>query len=61
MIQTISDAEDNVGNNRAFANQNPCNEPIAIVGIGCNLPGGVRDPESYWKLIEAGEDAIQET
>jgi acyl transferase domain-containing protein/acyl carrier protein len=33
-------------------------EPIAIVGIGCRLPGGVRDPESYWDLLRRGEDAI---
>jgi amino acid adenylation domain-containing protein/non-ribosomal peptide synthase protein (TIGR01720 family) len=33
-------------------------EPIAIVGIGCRLPGGVHDPESYWELLAAGRDAI---
>jgi amino acid adenylation domain-containing protein/non-ribosomal peptide synthase protein (TIGR01720 family) len=34
------------------------NEPIAIVGIGCRFPGGVRGPESYWDLLAAGRDAI---
>ncbi|HVZ37436.1 MAG TPA: beta-ketoacyl synthase N-terminal-like domain-containing protein, partial [Polyangiaceae bacterium] len=35
-------------------------EPIAIVGMGCRLPGGVTDPESLWELLEKGVDAITE-
>ena len=35
-------------------------EPIAVVGIGCRLPGGVVGPESYWKFLTAGTDAIGE-
>ncbi len=27
------------------------NAPIAIVGIGCDFPGGVGDPEQYWDLL----------
>lgn len=26
-------------------------EPIAIIGMGMRLPGGVRDAESFWKLL----------
>ncbi|MCU1503729.1 MAG: polyketide synthase, partial [Ilumatobacteraceae bacterium] len=33
-------------------------EPIAIVGIGCRLPGGADDPASLWRLLCAGFDAI---
>ena len=33
-------------------------EPIAIVGIGCRLPGGVVDPRSLWQLLRDGRDAI---
>jgi epothilone polyketide synthase D len=35
-------------------------EPIAIIGIGCRFPGGVADPEAYWRLLEDGVDPIRE-
>ncbi|HKP59039.1 MAG TPA: type I polyketide synthase, partial [Polyangiales bacterium] len=35
-------------------------EPIAIVSMACRLPGGIVDPESYWELLEEGQDAVEE-
>jgi acyl transferase domain-containing protein len=33
-------------------------EPIAIIGISCRLPGGVRDLASAWDMLVAGRDTI---
>ena len=33
-------------------------EPIAVIGLGCRLPGGANSPERLWELLENGEDAI---
>ncbi|WP_437562309.1 SDR family NAD(P)-dependent oxidoreductase [Sorangium sp. So ce542] len=33
-------------------------EPIAIVGLGCRLPGGVADAEGFWQLLADGVDAV---
>ena len=33
-------------------------EPIAVIGLGCRLPGGANSPERLWELLQNGEDAI---
>ncbi|MFH8387788.1 SDR family NAD(P)-dependent oxidoreductase [Kitasatospora sp. NPDC018058] len=33
-------------------------EPIAIVAMGCRLPGGVSSPEELWQLVTEGKDAV---
>ncbi|MCA1227779.1 type I polyketide synthase [Saccharopolyspora sp. 6M] len=36
----------------------PADEPIAIIGTGCRLPGGVTGPDELWRLVRDGVDAI---
>lgn len=38
----------------------PHPEPIAIVGIGCRLPGGANSAAEFWELLRQGRDAISE-
>ncbi|MBE8517096.1 acyltransferase domain-containing protein [Amycolatopsis sp. H6(2020)] len=41
----------------------PCGtpgEPVAVIGIGCRLPGGVLGPDAFWDLLRDGRDGIAE-
>ncbi|MEN9766606.1 MAG: hypothetical protein RLZZ32_566 [Cyanobacteriota bacterium] len=44
----------------AAASKPISSEPIAIVGIGCRLPGGANSAEAFWALLREGRSAITE-
>ncbi len=33
-------------------------EPIAIVGLGCRLPGDIEGPQAFWQALCAGRDLV---
>ncbi|QTE02382.1 type I polyketide synthase [Streptomyces cyanogenus] len=50
-------ADPAAGPERPAADTDP-QEPIAIVGMACRLPGGVNTPDELWQLLAAGRDAV---
>ena len=46
--------------NRLETMERERNEPIAIVGIGCRIPGAEAGPDAFWRLLEAGQNAVTE-
>ncbi len=43
---------------RLAAAQAASREPIAVIGLGCRVPGGGDDAASFWALMRDGVDAI---
>ena len=35
-------------------------EDVAIIGMGCRFPGGLNNPEDFWKFICEGREAVAE-
>jgi amino acid adenylation domain-containing protein len=38
--------------------QNPGSEPIAVIGMACRFPGGIANPEEFWKALIEQRDMI---
>ena len=34
--------------------------PIAVLGMGCRLPGGVEGPDDFWELLAEGRELIED-
>ncbi|WP_274919514.1 type I polyketide synthase [Streptomyces sp. WZ-12] len=52
-----ADGEGRGTDRRYAAVAHSAQEPIALVGISCRLPGAA-DPSAYWQLLEDGRDAV---
>ncbi|PSL24052.1 type I polyketide synthase [Chitinophaga ginsengisoli] len=39
-------------------NRDPLTEEIAVVGMACHLPGGIRSAQDFWDALLTGEDLI---
>jgi phthiocerol/phenolphthiocerol synthesis type-I polyketide synthase B len=35
-------------------------EPIAVIGLGCRLPGEIAGPEAFWQFLRDGRSAVGE-
>ncbi|HEU5072662.1 MAG TPA: acyltransferase domain-containing protein, partial [Polyangiaceae bacterium] len=34
-------------------------EPIAIIGVGCRMPGGGSGPSGFWRVLRDGQDTVR--
>jgi acyl transferase domain-containing protein len=34
--------------------------PIAVIGMACRFPGSANEPDSFWRMLEAGNDGLSE-
>ncbi|MDL2078283.1 thioester reductase domain-containing protein [Streptomyces sp. GXMU-J15] len=55
-VRTIEKLKGELAKNRS----RPLDEPIAIIGLGCRLPGGANSPDSLWRMLVDGTDTIRE-
>jgi acyl transferase domain-containing protein/NAD(P)-dependent dehydrogenase (short-subunit alcohol dehydrogenase family)/acyl carrier protein len=44
---------------RLAAVESATTDSVAVVGMGCRLPGGVSTPDAFWELLASGTDAVQ--
>jgi malonyl CoA-acyl carrier protein transacylase len=53
---------DSLESHKAPAQVSPrhLSEPLAIVGLSCRIPGDVDSSESYWRLLQEGQNGISE-
>jgi acyl transferase domain-containing protein/NADPH:quinone reductase-like Zn-dependent oxidoreductase/acyl carrier protein len=42
------------GHHTRSADQHAVSEPIAVIGIGCRVPGGANTPDAFWRLLLEG-------
>jgi amino acid adenylation domain-containing protein/non-ribosomal peptide synthase protein (TIGR01720 family) len=57
-LRTIQKASEKIKRLSAEVGALKVKEPVAVIGMGCRFPGGGLDPDSFWRLLEEGGDAV---
>ncbi|MDQ8044154.1 MAG: beta-ketoacyl synthase N-terminal-like domain-containing protein [Patulibacter sp.] len=47
------------GHAQSGAERNPDDDAIAVIGVGCRLPGGVHGPRQLWDFLMEGGDGVR--
>ena len=55
LLNPDADAPDGDGAGAAAATHN---EPIAVIGLGCRLPGDIHGPDALWNFLADGRSAV---
>jgi phthiocerol/phenolphthiocerol synthesis type-I polyketide synthase B len=60
LAQFLSGSESSAEPAEQAEHRSSMDEPIAVIGLGCRLPGGIHGPEDYWQFLSEGRSAVGE-
>ncbi|MFC4512419.1 SDR family NAD(P)-dependent oxidoreductase [Streptomyces ehimensis] len=58
LMAELLDQHEDGGAGAPAATTAVADDPIAIVGMACRMPGGVRSPDDLWRMLAEGRDGI---
>src|ERR1700733_15444042 len=44
---------------RLAARETAACEPVAVIGLGCRMPGGADSPAAFWEMLAGGGGAVE--
>jgi phthiocerol/phenolphthiocerol synthesis type-I polyketide synthase B len=60
LARFLTGAEALAAEAEVVADRSHLDEPVAVIGLGCRLPGGISGPDEYWQFICEGRNAVTE-
>jgi phthiocerol/phenolphthiocerol synthesis type-I polyketide synthase B len=60
LARFLTGAESLAADSEVAGGHGHLDEPIAVIGLGCRLPGGISGPDEYWHFICEGNNAVTE-